>query len=133
MRVYRVETVDGAGPYNPDAVATPTPAQREVSSKLQWYAEKDRHPSPWDTPLRFNPDDVLGLGVPGDTWRFGFESVHDLRRWMDGFGRLLEDAAFFVASYEVPSSSVVRGSCQLRFRREDALLICRESPIVYFN
>jgi len=132
MRVYRVETENGAGPYNPEAVATPTPAQQKLCSKICWDSEEKWHPSPWSTPLRFNPDDVLGLGGDGK-WRFGFESVHDLRRWMDGWGRDLEAAAFYVASYEVPSDFVVRGTCQLRFDQRFALLICRESPTVYFN
>lgn len=131
MRVYRVETENGAGPYNLDAVTTL--AQLKICLTLLLDSEdNERHPSPWSTPLRFNPDDVLGLGWNGE-WRFGFESVHDLRRWMDGWGRDLEAAAFYVASYEVPSDSVVRGACQLRFDKRFALLICRESPTVYFN
>lgn len=117
MRVFRVETVEGKGPYGH---AWERPAG--------WCTDfmGSRHPGPdSDGPLADSwgslPWDERGL------YYFGFESMGQLSRWFyrDAHKTALAAAGFKVAEYEIPDCRVRRGHMQLVFKRCLAQLIQR--------
>lgn len=95
MIVFRVQTVDGIGPY------TPSKLPERVNTLLDdmWWSHGNpvTHPRPQqDFPsYSIMPDEVCA-----------FISHDSLLRWFDGFEELLDECGFLVYEYDVPEYAV---------------------------
>lgn len=116
MRVYRVETVDGHGPYNPRFEAPDT-----VHDFSRWlmsaHGGSPMHPSPWEE----------DMGDPPKHYFYGFETITQAQTWFSGWGTRLADHGFFLCEYRVADRFVLVGSRQVAFERAEATLVTRHS------
>jgi hypothetical protein len=112
LRILRVETPGGNGPYNGGYGA-------EYVALFE--DQGDRHPAP--------TTDVPGLMAIYDSgFRFGFKDHTQLDRWFDPPRRdYLRRHGFTVAAYDVPEGDVIFGGRQIAFRRDRAKLVERKS------
>lgn len=120
MKIYRVESSDGTGPYATATYARPRYWAKayDVDQEMcpsYWCIDGDfdRHPSPEED----------GMGVPSEDHHFGFETPEALREWFyikenDAF--LLDMQGMQVVVYEVPIQQVVKGYNQLMFNKTEA-------------
>jgi hypothetical protein len=110
MKVYRVETDDGLGPY----------VDLYLADILPYYSTYDQ-PGPADD------------GIMGHLWdsehHFGFRSMEQLTAWFGAYAEQLHEAGLRVAVYEVDDDRgrVVHGQKQLCFVRDEAQLLERKS------
>ncbi len=98
MHVFRVETLDGNGPYQ-----TSNLSEEQRTQLLEMYDDHSdiaEHPSPW-------LDRYLG-DIKKDEY-CGFVSVGQLRQWFNGWLDILTEQEFVVTVYDVPCD-VVRAS-----------------------
>jgi hypothetical protein len=105
VKVFRVETLDGYGPYQS---ATLQRFQRNILQDMHEYHCSTDHPCPQVDPLLNSIDD--------DEY-CGFSNMGALRDWFDGFGQDLDEAEFIVSVYQVPVSDVRVGTQQSLFKR----------------
>lgn len=95
MRIYRIESQEGQGPY------------REMGNPLPWsyFKDTDRHPEP-------GRDGVMW----GMNLHFGHASRRSLREWWTAdMWPYLAEADYQVSIYEVPKEQVRRGQKQVAF------------------
>lgn len=107
MRVYRVERVDGVGPY------------RAGLSLLRGYGTLQHRPGPED-------DGIPPLAISDDT-RFGFASLEQCGYWFNLWDERekLEQCGYAVAEYEVSDHLVTQGWHQCAFIKAGATLVRR--------
>lgn len=100
MFVYRVETLDGQGPYQGtrnDFI----PHVRGIDLR--------KHPIPME--------DMPTDGPPWRPYRFGFKSKAQLRAWFNRLDRkLVASKGFYVRKYKVPKKWVSKGGKQVVFK-----------------
>jgi len=109
MKVYRVETDEGLGPY----------ADLYLGNILPFGSTYDQ-PGPSDD------------GILGHLWdsehRFGFRSMEQLTAWFGDYAEQLHEVGLRIAVYEVNDRCrVVHGAKQLCFVRDEAKLLERKS------
>lgn len=130
-RVYRVVDSNGEGMYRS---STGCSAWRLAGliSEVEY-----NHPTPEEDGLMVQNYPAFmrrkGIAHRGiyDAWaelrthRFGFESVHSLRRWIYGVGwmQALHDVGCVVQVYDVPVHDVLFGRCQVTFDSATAVRV----------
>ena len=102
MRVYRVETDAGVGPYADwtwcSVVGLP-------------LCDTEKQPGPGEDGM---------VGWTDGRHYFGFRDEHQLKDWFGEWLEALADAEFLVSVYDVPDEHVVHGSKQVAFVRDVA-------------
>jgi hypothetical protein len=110
MRVYRVENVDGNGPY----------ALGDIGLATKW-TDRTQSPPP-------NKDEKLGPKwdkiANTEPWKFGFRTIESFAEWFSYRDDIdiLRNKGFVLNEYEVPSVHTRTGNTQLVFRKEKATL-----------
>lgn len=108
MKVFRVESKSGHGPYGyPHDV-------EEWWSSAKLARSHGHLPTPGEEGLELTLDRVCGFAV-----------IENLKEWFYGWRSKLRKAGFFMAIYEVPSGACEIGKRQLVFDRDQATLIER--------
>lgn len=109
MRVFRIESKAGDGPYSrPNDVA-----DWWSSGELARCHRTEKHPTPQREGLLVH-DRICGFVV-----------IENLKEWFRGWRSKLRKAGFFMAIYEVPVKACEIGEKQLVFDRDQATLIER--------
>lgn len=102
--VYRVERVDGQGPYNAVGYA-------QIHGGYPNYGQ---HPMPYDDGIQSVPHE----------WQFGFACLPDLERWFSPAARAkLHAHGYRLSVYEPTRGRVKLGYAQVCFDRERARLV----------
>lgn len=111
MKVFRIETVEGLGPYKIRESGGDSPLRRH-------FWDEERQPLPHNDGLPFR--DLFGDDIPKD-FHFGFHSIGRLLSWFNpDERRSLREAGFGIAVYHVPSEEVLMGFKQCVFKKERA-------------
>ena len=115
MRLYRVEDLEGGGPYGEDFGSWCSTSK--LFERHQW---SPKTPSPGDDgghlPLFMHVRH--GHGAPDRTveTRFGFHTLKQLRSWFTPTARCnLSKCGYFLSVYEAPDEYVHLGNHQLVF------------------
>lgn len=107
MKIYRIENVEGDGPYS---------AKHEYKYELQ-----DAHQSDQLRPgIRTDIPDFNK-----DVHFYGFQKYGHLISWFDGWLDKLKDQGFKLVKYKVPRKHVIKGTNQLVFEINKAKLLSR--------
>jgi len=115
MKVYRVETVDGEGPY---CVASPSKHfTKEKRSEVNIH-----RPAPYNDSLLKEKWDKLG----GDCYKFifGFKSKKQLKEWFPPYALKTlfeENSKLRVSIYD--ASEAIKGEKQVVFKEKSAVLV----------
>lgn len=105
IKVYRVENVDGRGPYQSNSADTP-----ELIDMSKWHVDEN-HPE-----IYFDIPDFEKIPNAYDfKWLCGFLTLNSLREWFDGYIPALNRAGFQIKEYMVPKTKVYVGSKQVLF------------------
>lgn len=118
MRVYRVETPDGKGPYWEGAII-------DGMGRAHTLPEtKDNHPSPYN-------DGLSDCTLPVGTYFFGFTSLAMLNQWFAPEWReKMKAVGHQIAVYDMPECNIVEGKYQCAFKRGKSKPI-EHLPLMY--
>ena len=114
--VYRLETVDGIGVYNTEALNCV-------------HLDRQRHPLPQDDSLLMH--NIGDRRIRG--YHFGFSSIEQLRHWLynDKWIRDVSKHGIFLSVYE--AAEVYIGNSQMCFNRSTAYLKSQNNLIEFFK
>lgn len=114
-RVWRVEDIDGRGPYS-------------VLHGMGQAHNDDEHPDPYNDGFRRRWSDPF-IGKDKPEWSpelsCGLRSREDVAEWFDGWGLKLAKAAFSVVVFDISDYDIYYGIKQLGFRRNKELIVKR--------
>jgi hypothetical protein len=105
MKVYRIESENGIGPYQNGA--------RDKIPKLYSHTGCPNHPCPWN-------DGISNIDF--DNEYCGFSSIEQLNKWFHGFKAPLRRLGYKMAVYEVEEKFVNSGTRQLVFNKSESKL-----------
>ncbi len=108
MKVFRVETLDGAGPYRNTAIGY------ELCSL---HGGTANHPGPFDDRTA-DGNRLINFLLQNKSYFFGFASLEQLLAWFLDELELLAQHGFIVSVYE--SSQVVCGKFQVIFIKQSS-------------
>ena len=114
MRIYRVEDLEGEGPYGDDDswCSTPKMFERHHRSSRTPSPDRDGMYLPLSMEVR------LEGGIPRwtVTSHFGFRTLKQLRSWFTPAARRsLSECGYVISVYEAPDEYVYLGNRQLVF------------------
>lgn len=117
MKVWRVETAQGVGPY----VNTAASMCRVINGFGTYSHPGPRQAKEANTPLATAFSD----GGYNSSWSFGFTSLRQYLEWFkyNHWRDTLHKRNCLLVQYEVPASDVCKGNYQLAFRKREALRI----------
>ena len=107
MKVYRIENIDGIGPYTGDLNCD--------NFEPHWFLGVD-HPAPEEDLLLKEWFDDNYADV--ENHKFGFVSIEQLKEWFheDRYFKAFHDHEFYLAEYEISEDLVHVGTKQVMFR-----------------
>ncbi len=107
MHVFRVETLDGNGPYQRSRL---TIEQRnKLEDMYNDHCNEFFHPAPWS--------DRYLLTIAENEY-CGFISIAQLRKWFAGWLDILAELEFVVTVYDVPEDAVRSSNHQALIRNK---------------
>lgn len=131
MKIWRIETFDGVGPYHADLELRVH--LEDLAAPSFMFDDPDLHPHPiFDG---FNPDglDTWEYRVPQE-YHFGFITEESLRSWFfseETDAERLEALGLWVVVYEVDEAHVWEGNRQAMFRLYLAERVDTINPTMY--
>lgn len=114
MFVWRVQNVDGYGPYSVE--------HKYCDAVKKAHDDVLKHPVPcMDGIPEFDTLELKGL--LDDRWVCGFDSLEKLQVWFEGWLDKLVSVGFLIYQFEVAENSLYKGQRQILFLKEEAKLI----------
>lgn len=110
MYIYRIEHgVNGYGPYQASLHSHTDKRQYDMG----WKHLDAEHPEMWS-------DCTRPFNHFYDEYHCGFRSIEQMISWFEGWFDILDTNGFIVAIYDCPMGSVISGTFQSVFNKEDS-------------